>query len=121
ARLLAAYAPEAGSVEGADAWLVEAARHGYVALLRADTSGVERVERAPAVPGAAERAVVVTTRGARYPFTRRADGAFGLSAFTIELVAEAERALRDADVIDQAARDYTRGAATATPRQATPP
>ena len=46
-RLLAAYAPEAGAVEGGDAWLVEAARHGYVALLRADTSGVEHVERAP--------------------------------------------------------------------------
>ena len=39
-------------------------------------------------------------------FRRRENGIWGLTMFTAELQAEAERASRDLEVVDAAARDY---------------
>ena len=55
-----------------------------------------------------ERATVETARGTRYAFRRRENGIWGLATFTAELVAEAERAARDWDVVQRAATDYER-------------
>jgi hypothetical protein len=80
-----------------------AAEEGWLEQLRADMSGVGRVE----ISG--ERATVETTRGTRYSFRRRAGGIWGMTAFTPVLFAEAERAARDLAVIERAAADYARG------------
>jgi hypothetical protein len=56
---------------------------------------------------------VVTGRGTRYAFRRRENGIWGLTLFTGELAAEAERASRDLDVVEQAARDYDNARASA--------
>ena len=48
-----------------------------------------------------ERATVVTGRGTRYPFRRRENGIWGLTLFTAELAAEAERASRDLEVVER--------------------
>ncbi len=53
-----------------------------------------------------ERATIETARGTRYGFRRRPNGIWGLTLFTAELLAEAERAARDAEVVDKAAGDY---------------
>ncbi|AUX28618.1 MULTISPECIES: hypothetical protein [Sorangium] len=99
-KLLALYRAHAEAPDGADVWVEMAARLGWIARLRRDLSGVARVE----VDG--DRAVVETARGTRYPFRRREGGLWGLSMFTAELVAEAERAARDWDVVERAALDY---------------
>ena len=67
-----------------------------------DLSGVADVEIA------GERATIVTGKGTRYAFRRRDNGIWGLTLFTAELVAEAERASRDLSVVEQAAADYDR-------------
>ncbi len=68
-------------------------------------------------PGGGRRAATLRAAGdrhgpgvrtARYAFRRRENGMWGLSMFTAELVAEAERAARDFDVVDKAASDYER-------------
>jgi hypothetical protein len=51
----------------------------------------------------------VTARGTRDGFRRRENGIWGLTLFTADLVAEAERAARDAEVVEKAAADYERG------------
>jgi hypothetical protein len=51
---------------------------------------------------------VVTSRGTRWPFRRRDNGIWGLTIFTAELVAEAERTTRDLEVVVAAADDYDR-------------
>ena len=79
-----------------------AATRGWIARLERDLSGVASVEIA------GERATVVTARGTRYPFRRRENGIWGLTLFTAELAAEAERAARDLDVVEHAAADYDR-------------
>lgn len=104
-RLLAAYAAEADAPDGADVFALYAKRHGWMARLRRDLSGIRRVERA------GERATVETVRGTRYPFRRRENGIWGLTEFTPVLDAEAERAARDFTVIDKAAEDFARGGA----------
>jgi hypothetical protein len=80
-----------------------ATKQGFIARLRRDLSGIGKVE----VTG--ERATVETARGTRYPFRRRDNGIWGLTLFTADLVAEAERAARDWDVVEKAALDYERG------------
>jgi len=50
----------------------------------------------------------VTARGTRYPFRRRENGIWGLTVFTAELLAEANRASRDLDMVNRAADDYDR-------------
>ncbi len=100
--LLDAYGEEANAADGADVVALMARRKGWLARLRKDTSGVKKVE----IEG--ERATVVTARGTRYPFRRRENGMWGLTIFTAELLAEAERASRDLAVVTAAADDYAR-------------
>jgi hypothetical protein len=102
-RLLEAYRAHATAPDGADVWLDMAQRRGWVGRLRRDLSGVVKVETS------GERATIETARGTRYGFRRRENGIWGLTLFTAELMAEAERAARDAEVVEQAAGDYQRG------------
>ncbi|XXY54668.1 hypothetical protein WME91_26400 [Sorangium sp. So ce269] len=102
-RLLDQYRAHAMAEDGADVWADLAAKQGFIARLRRDLSGIGKVE----VTG--ERATVETARGTRYPFRRRDNGIWGLTLFTADLVAEAERAARDWDVVEKAALDYERG------------
>jgi hypothetical protein len=73
-----------------------------VAQLRRDLSGVAKVD----LEG--ERASVVTVRGTRYAFRKRDNGMWGLTLFTAQLLAEADRASRDLAVVTAAAEDYDR-------------
>jgi hypothetical protein len=107
-KLLEAWHEEAEAPDGPDVFALVAARRGWVGRLERDMSGVARVE----VQG--ERATVVTARGTRYPFRRRDNGIWGLTLFTAELDAEAERAARDLEVVERAAADYARVAAPAS-------
>lgn len=102
ARLLEQYKAFASAPDGADVWVEMAARKGWIARLRRDLSGIAKVETS------GDRATIETTGGTRYAFRRRENGMWGLSMFTAELVAEAERAARDNDVVDKAASDYER-------------
>ena len=101
-RLLAEYAAHANAPDGADVWVDLANRRGFVARLKRDTSGAVKVDVA------GDRATIETARGTRYALRRRENGIWGLTLFTAELVAEAERAARDAEVVDKAADDYAR-------------
>lgn len=103
ARLLDAYRTHASAEDGADVWVDIANKKGFVTRLRRDLSGIAKVE----ING--ERATIETARGTRYGFRRRPNGMWGLTLFTAELVAESERAARDWDVVERAAKDYERG------------
>jgi hypothetical protein len=105
-RLLEKYKPVAGAESAEEAWDVLAVRRGWIALLRKDLSGVTKVVVDDA--GGGEAATIETARGARYPFAKRANGTWGLSLFTAELVDDAWRAERDLEVIQKAAADYER-------------
>jgi hypothetical protein len=102
-RLTSEWRAFADAPDGADVWQVMAERRGWIARLRSDLSAVAKVETS------GERATVVTARGTRYGLRRRANGMWGLTLFTAELLAESERAARDWDVVDRAAADYDRG------------
>jgi hypothetical protein len=102
ARLLELYRAHATAPDGSDVWVDMAERRGMVGKLRRDLSGVAKV----VVEG--ERATIETARGTRYAFRRRANGMWGLTLFTPDLAAEAERAARDFDVVKRAAADYER-------------
>jgi hypothetical protein len=102
-RLLDAYKAHATAPDGADVWLEMAQRRGWVGRLRRDLSGVAKVEQS------GERATIETARGTRYGFRKRENGIWGLTIFTADLLAEAERAARDAEVVERAAADYERG------------
>ena len=80
---------------------------GWIKRLRKDLSGVQRVEMS------GERATIETARGTRYAFRRRDNGIWGLTTFTAELVAEAEKAARDFEMVQRAADDYERAAEAA--------
>jgi hypothetical protein len=101
-RLAAEYAAEAEAPDGADVFAIYAKRHGWMAKLRRDLSGIKKVELM------GDRATIETAHGTRYPFRRRDNGIWGLTLFTPILDAEAERAARDYSVIDKAAADYQR-------------
>jgi hypothetical protein len=101
-RLVEAYRAHAAAPDGADVWLEMAERRGWITRLRRDLSGAAKVETS------ADRATIETARGTRYGFRRRENGIWGLTLFTAELVAEAERAARDAEVVERAAADYER-------------
>lgn len=96
------YKQVAEAPDGADVFAMYAEREHWLDRLRKDMSGVSKVE----ISG--ERATVETVRGTRYPFRRRENGIWGLTMFTATLVAEAEKASRDFELIDQAARDFER-------------
>lgn len=100
--LIDAYAVEAALADGSLLWLKLADERGFIARLRRDTSGIARVERE------GDRATVETVRGTRYPFRRRQNAMWGLAMFTAELVAESQRAARDFDLVEEAAKDYAR-------------
>jgi hypothetical protein len=102
-RLLAAYEAHAKAPDGADVWVSMAQQRGWVGRLRRDLSGVAKVEMS------GERAPIETARGTRYGFRRRENGIWGLTIFTADMLAEAERAARDAEVVEKAAADYERG------------
>jgi hypothetical protein len=102
AGLVSAYEPDATAADGADVFVRMAKQRGWVGRLRRDLSGVAQVD----VEG--ERASVVTARGTRYAFRRRDNGIWGMTMFTAELAAEAERAARDLSVVTAAADDYDR-------------
>jgi hypothetical protein len=106
--LLASYQGQAGVPDGADTWLALAESRGFIARLRKDLSGMKRVEIA------GERATVETARGTRYAFRRRENGIWGLTTFTAELVAEAEKAARDYEMVTKSARDYERARSAST-------
>lgn len=93
---------EAEAHDGADVFALHARQRGWLDRLRRDLSGVTAVE----IVG--ERATVVTAKGTRYPFRRRDNGIWGLTLFTSALVSEAERAARDAALIERSAADYER-------------
>jgi hypothetical protein len=99
-RLATQYAADAAAPDGADVLAIYAKQNGWMNRLRKDMSGIARVD----IQG--ERATVETARGTRYPFRRRENGIWGLTLFTAELSAEAEKAARDLDLIDKAASDY---------------
>lgn len=108
-KLLSAWKDEGDSADGPDAFANLAVRRGWIARLERDLSGVEHVE----VQG--DRATVVTARATRYPFRRRDNGIWGLTIFTAELQAEAERATRDLDMVQRAAQDYERAKTITSP------
>lgn len=103
ARLLEEWRVHATAPDGADVWLDLATRNGWITRLRRDLSAVAAVETA------GDRATVATARGTRYALRRRANGMWGLTMFTAPLVAEAERAARDLDVVEASAADFERG------------
>jgi hypothetical protein len=100
--LMNAYRAQAEMPDGSDVFAAIADARGWRTRLRRDLSGVAGVE----VEG--ERASVVTSHGTRYPFRRRDNGIWGLTIFTADLGAEADRASRDFDMVTRAADDYDR-------------
>ncbi|GAC1599806.1 MAG: hypothetical protein NVS3B20_21380 [Polyangiales bacterium] len=100
ASLEESYALDASATDGAEVFVRLGKARGWFARLHRDLSGVARTERFEG------RATVVTARGTRYPMKRRIGGIWGLTAFTAELVQDAERATRDRGRIAEAARDY---------------
>jgi hypothetical protein len=108
-RLMLAYAEEADAPDGADVFAMHARKRGWLDRLRRDLSGIAKVE----IQG--DRATVETARGTRYPFRRRENGIWGLTLFSATLVAEAEKAARDAAMIEKAAADYERVKKADTP------
>lgn len=102
-RFLDAWRTHAEAPDGADVWLDLAQKSGWLTTLRSDLSATARVETI------GDRSTVETARGTRYALRRRANGMWGLTMFTAALVAEAERAARDWDVVQRSALDYERG------------
>jgi hypothetical protein len=101
-RLLDAWHDEAEEPDGSDVFALLAVGRGWTTRLERDLSGTAHVD----VQGA--RATVVTGRGTHYSFRLRESGVWGLTMFTAELQAEAERAARDLDVVERDAADYDR-------------
>jgi hypothetical protein len=100
--LLESYRGQADAPDGADVWVSLAESRGWIARLRKDLSGTKRIEIA------GERATIETARGTRYAFRVRENGIWGLTTFTADLVAEAEKAARDFEMVTKSARDYER-------------
>jgi hypothetical protein len=100
--LLARWKPYADAPDGSDVFAILYAERGWARRLRKDLSGAASVD----VEG--ERASIVTVRGTRWPFRRRDNGIWGITVFTAELLAEAEKASRDWAVVSAAAADYDR-------------
>ena len=103
--MLRQYEALASAPDGSDVFAMLYRERGWSRRLRKDMSGVAAVEYD------GERASVVTVMGTRYPFRRRDNGIWGLTIFTAELLAEAEKATRDLAVVEAAAADYDRAQA----------
>jgi hypothetical protein len=100
--LATAYAPFADAPDGSDVFAYVYRTRNWARRLRKDLSGVDHVD----VEG--ERASIVTVNGTRWPFRRRDNGIWGITIFTAELLADAEKATRDLAVVEAAAKDYDR-------------
>ena len=100
--LAATYAPFADAPDGSDVFAHVYRSRQWARRLRKDLSGIARVD----VDAKGERASVVTVQGTRWPFRKRDNGIWGLTIFTAELLAEAEKATRDLAVVEAAAADY---------------
>lgn len=100
--MLRQYEPFAGAKDGSDVFARIYEERRWSNRLRKDMSGHLRVE----IDG--DRATVVTARGTRWPFRRRDNGIWGLTVFTAELLAEAEKSTRDLALVEAAAADYER-------------
>lgn len=107
---LEALNPLATQSDGAQVFALYAAQHGWIARLRRDLSGIARVD----VEG--ERATVETARGTRYAFRIRENGIWGLTLFTAQLVAYAEKGARDHAIIQAAGADYRAASRNNAPR-----
>lgn len=103
-QLLVQYKRYAEAPDGSDVFALMYEERAWSKRLRRDLSGAVRVD----IEG--ERASVITARGTRWPFRLRKNGIWGLTVFTAELVAEAEKATRDLAVVEAAASDYDRAA-----------
>lgn len=99
---LAPYRPILAAGDGPAVWVLIAEEKGFIRRLRQDLSGIAATEIA------GERATVTTARGTRHSFRRRPNGIWGLTTFTADLVAEAEKMARDFELIEGAAEDYRR-------------
>jgi hypothetical protein len=102
AAMLAQYKGPAEAADGSDVFALIYRERGWARRLRKDLSGVAKVE------AEGDRASVVTAQGTRWPFRRRDNGIWGLTIFTAELMADAEKATRDLAVVTAAADDYDR-------------
>lgn len=100
--MLAQYKAAADAADGSDVFALLYRERGWSRRLRKDLSGIAKVETE------GDRASVVTAQGTRYPFRRRENGIWGLTIFTAELLADAEKATRDLAVVTAAADDYDR-------------
>lgn len=100
ARLLPRYEMAARAADAPAYFAAYARAKGLLTRLSRDLSGIAAVETQ------GERAVVQTARGTRYPFRKRDNGIWGLTIFTAELTAEAQRAARDHGLVEKAAGDY---------------
>lgn len=100
--LLAKYHKVARAPDGSDVFAMAYVERGWAKRLRKDMSGAVRTD----IQG--DRASVVTARGTRWPFRKRDNGIWGITVFTAELVADAEKATRDLAVVSAAADDYDR-------------
>jgi hypothetical protein len=101
-RLLAEYASLAKAPDGSDVFALLYVERGWARRLKKDLSGVVSVEVA------GDRASVITAHGTRWPFRRRPNGIWGITIFTAELLADAQKAARDLDVVNAAADVYDR-------------
>jgi hypothetical protein len=104
ARQLGTYQPLADAGEPPGVWRRIAEDRGWIRRLRRDLSGVASTEIA------GDRATVITARGTRYSFRKRPNGMWGLTMFTAQLDADAQRLARDWDLVKHAAADYRRAA-----------
>ena len=100
--MLGQYKAAAEAADGSKMFAILYRERNWARRLRKDLSGIAKVE----VEG--ERASVVTALGTRYPFRRRENGIWGMTIFTAELLADAEKATRDLAVVSAAADDYDR-------------
>ena len=100
--MLAQYKEMADAADGSFVFALAYRERGWAKRLRRDLSGVASVDTE------GDRASVVTAQGTRYPFRRRDNGIWGLTIFTAELLADAEKATRDLEVVSAAADDYDR-------------
>ena len=100
--MLGRYQVMAEAADGSDVFAALYRERGWARRLRKDLSGVVKVETE------GDRASVITAQGTRYPLRRRDNGIWGLTVFTAEVLADAEKATRDLEVVNAAADDYDR-------------
>lgn len=95
--------------DGPKAFARYAEPRGWVRRLAKDLSPIDHIETD------ADRATVVTKKGTRYPFRKGRDGRYGFTPFTAELVAQAQQAVRDRELVERSAADYDRRRGTEKP------